>query len=150
MSGIIDSLSNIKQRLSESAAARTWLGVSTSAAALARIHYYGCPMDGSPVIVLAPGGGWSREQVTITQDYLTTPSVMVEFSKAVAKTDSDETVFTTLATAIDSVMAELEAQTTWPILSWQPDSENTPARTKASASTDYVFYRVNISGNLDS
>jgi beta-lactam-binding protein with PASTA domain len=145
---IIKSLSNVREIIANSTVARTWLGVSTYALALARIHYYGCPMDGDPVIVLAPAGGWNREQVTIAQDYLTSPSVTVEFAKSVTKTDSDETVFTAIATAIDSVMLAMEAETTWPQISWQPDSEGTPARTKASATTDYVFYRVNVSGNL--
>ena len=150
MHGIISTLTDVRTQLSNCAALRTWLGVTTPTQAVARIKFFGGELDANPMVVIAPDGAWQRDQVTIDQQYLTTPAVVCEFIKVVTKTDSDETVFTALCTSIDSVMAQFEANTTWGAFSWRPDAENTPARAKASAHDDVASYRIAITGNLQS
>lgn len=147
--GVMEMLDGFKTALSFSSAFKVWAGVSTTPAAAARIHNWEAVQDGDPVVAIAPGSGFSCEVVTLDQGFLVTPVITCEFSQAVEKSETSEAVFNSCATAVDAIMAEVKAMTGWRIKGWQLDSSQTPARTKASAGVNFIYYRVTVFGDQD-
>jgi hypothetical protein len=145
--GVMEMLAGFKAALTFSSAFKTWAGVTTTEAAAARIHNWEAIQDGDPVVAIAPGSGFTCEVVTLDEGFLVTPVITCEFSQAVEKAETNATVFNTCATAVDAIMAEIKAQTGWRIKGWQLDSEQTPARTKASAGINFIYYRVTVYGD---
>jgi hypothetical protein len=141
-------LDSLKTALGASAAFRTWVSESTQANARAHVSLFSGAVTDPPLVVLAHGGAWRRDVSHLGTDFETQPVVVMTFMNTCTKTDSNETVFSTLLTSISAIMAELETQTAYRIDAWYPDSESTPERGKDSAGQDWVTATIVVEGNI--
>jgi hypothetical protein len=140
-------LMQMRTILSGITAFRTWAGETTSAGALTHISLWSDDSPVMPLCVISHGPAWRREMTTFST-YSTMPELSLVFVNAVTRTTTNESAFTTLMTAIDGIMAGLEAQTTtgYAITDWQMSGADTPSRARHQNGQDYVALEVVISG----
>jgi hypothetical protein len=135
--------------LASSTVVRSWLGVSTKNAALAKIHKHSCDVRTAtlPVCVVSLGAN-TAERVTQDGTFDLLPKVAVTFVDECDKADSNESVFVAITEAVYEIIDDISDNTAWLIIGCTNDPE-TPARGQRSATIkgkDFVVYGVEFDG----
>jgi len=146
MAGMLQDMKDFGTALSKSAAFRTFAGAATPAIALTKIHRYSIAMKDAPGAMVALRR-FPCETVTLDQEFLVAPELVVCFVDIINRADSDQTVFDSLTGTVDSIMAQLFTNSDWPIRSWDL-SDPVIERDKATAATDSASIWIVVQGHL--